>query len=101
MKLRDLVHDSITGPNGTVDPVRLLFCIGGLNGVICPPAFQVWAMILKGADAWDVAAFCLAYGGMLGAIVTAGGIAIGNKDRNTAQAQATLSDTAIKENLNA
>ncbi len=94
---RKVLDDSVKGPNGSYDPVRILFAISGTNGVIMPVFFQVWSMILKGADAWDVTGWCLAYGGMIGAIVTAGGLVIGRKDRDVATAQATLSDTNIKE----
>src|SRR6478609_11495326 len=94
---RKVLDDSIKGPNGSYDPVRILFAISGTNGVIAPVVFQVWAMLDKGADAWDVASFCLAYGGMIGAIVTAGGLVIGRKDKDVAAAAATLSDTTIKE----
>lgn len=93
-----IINDSVLGPDGTYDPVRILFAIGGTNGVVAPVAFQIWAMIVKGADAWDVVAFCAGYGGMLGAIIAAGGIAIASRDRGTAQAAAVLSDTQIKEN---
>lgn len=95
--LGKVLNDSIRGPSGTYDPVRIMFAIGGTNGVIAPVAFQIWAMWVGGADKWDVAAFCLAYGGMLGAIVTAGGLAIASKDKGSAQAAAVISDTAIKE----
>ena len=94
---RKVLDDSIKGPNGTSDPVRILFAVSGTNGVIMPVVFQIWAQIQGGADKWDVAAWCLAYGGMIGAIVTAGGLVIGRKDRDVATAQATLSDTTIKE----
>src|SRR6185436_12098051 len=72
------------GPGGHFDVVRILFSIGGLNGVIMPPTFQAWAMI-KG-QAWDPLAFWTAYGGMLAAIVTAGGLAISTKDKGVASA---------------
>ncbi len=93
--LGKVLDDSVRGPGGTYDPVRILFSIGGFNGVLTPVAFQIWSFF-KGQE-WDVAAYCLASGGMIGAIVTAGGLAIASKDKGTAQAAATLSDTAIKE----
>lgn len=72
------------GPTGGFDVVRILFSIGGLNGVIAPPSFQAWAMYR--GEHWDPLSFCTAYGGMLAAIVTAGGLAISTKDKGVASA---------------
>lgn len=83
--VKKVSNDSIMGPNG-YDPVRILFAIGGTNGVIAPVGFQIWAMWGNPLEAWDVTSFCLAYGGMLGAIVGAGGVSIGSKDKKLAQA---------------
>lgn len=95
MNLGAIIRDCVKGPNGTYDPVRILFSIGGTNGVISPVVFQTWAFI-KGQP-WDVIAFCTGYGGMLTAIIVGAGIAISQKDKGVAQAQAIVSDTTIKE----
>ena len=73
-------------PTGRYDSVRLLFGIGGLNGVLSPIVFQTWAMIQKGAEAWDPLAYCTAYGGMLAAILAGGGLAVSTKDKGVASA---------------
>lgn len=95
--LKRVLTDSITGPNGSFDPVRILFGIGGTNGIVAPIAFQAWAMIDKGGAAWDVGTFCASYGAMLSAVVLAGGTAMGFKDKGLAQAQATIADTNIRK----
>jgi hypothetical protein len=79
--------DIFKGPNGNLDSGRILFFIGGLNGVIAPVCFQAWAMH-KGQP-WDIAAFCLAYGGMLSAIISLGSFGISIKDKGVAAANAT------------
>lgn len=87
-----IIKQSLQGPNGTYDPLRILFGIGGTNGIITPVVFEIWAMAR--GQAWDPIAFCTAYGGMLAAVMAAGGLAISAKDRGTAQAEATTSAAA-------
>lgn len=81
----DSFKSMFRGPNGTgYDTARILFGIGGLNGIISPVAFQAWAMF-KG-EHWDPLAFCTAYGGMLAAVIGFGGLGIATKDKGVASA---------------
>lgn len=72
------------GVQGSWDSARILFVIGGLNGIITPVAFQAWAM-WRG-QAWDATSYCLAYGGMLSAVLSLGGLGIATKDKGIASA---------------
>jgi hypothetical protein len=71
-------------PMGTYDTARILFGVGGLNGIIAPVVFQSWAMS-KG-QTWDPVGFCAAYGGMLSVILAGGGLGIATKDKGVASA---------------
>lgn len=82
------LREMFKGPSGSYDVVRILFGVGGGNGVVCPPAFQAWAMAR--GEHWDPLAFCTAYGGMLAAIVAAGGAAMALKDKGVAAALNTV-----------
>jgi hypothetical protein len=82
-----LLRNIFKGVSGEYDSARILFVIGGLNGVISPVGFQIWSM-LKG-EHWDPLAFCTAYGGMLAAILSLGGLGIATKDKGVASAQNT------------
>lgn len=72
------------GPQGGYDTARILFAVGGLNGVVSPVVFQAWAMVKN--QPWDPLAFCTAYGGMIAAILSLGGLGIATKDKGVASA---------------
>lgn len=79
------------GLTGSYDTARILFAIGGLNAVIAPVGFQIWAFIHE--QPWDPVNFCTGYGLMLSSIIAAGGFGIRQKDTGIANAQATMSTT--------
>ena len=81
------LRDMFKGVGGGYDSARILFVIGGLNGIITPVAFQAWAM-WRG-QAWDATSYCLAYGGMLSAVLSLGGLGIATKDKGIASAKNT------------
>lgn len=85
------IRDMFKGSGGGYDTARILFAVGGTNGVIAPVAFQAWSMAKGGA--WDPLAFCTAYGAMLSAVLAAGGFAIAVKDKGVASAAATTQET--------
>lgn len=98
MSLLSILKNSVQSPDGNgYDPIRILFAIGGTNGVLMPVVFQVWAFI-KG-QAWDPIGFCTGYGGLLAAVITAGGIAMRNKDKGLAEANA-ITATSLKDTAN-
>ena len=76
--------DIFKSPTGNWDSARILYILGGLNGIISPVGFEVWAM-WRGQP-WDVAAYCLAYGGMLSAVISLGAYGIKTKDNGVADA---------------
>lgn len=84
MKVSSLFRDMFKNPAGSYDSARILFVFGGLNGIISPVAFQIWAM-MRG-QAWDATSYCLAYGGMLSAVLSLGGLGIATKDKGVASA---------------
>lgn len=88
MAVPTLVRDMFKNPQGSYDSARILFVIGGVNGIFSPVAFQTWAM-WRG-QAWDATAFCLAYGGMLSAVLSLGGLGIATKDKGVAAANNTV-----------
>jgi hypothetical protein len=79
-----MLRDALKGPTGGYDTARILFALGGLNSVVAPLVFQSWAM-WRG-QAWDPAAFCIAYGGLLSSIILGGGFGIAAKDKGVASA---------------
>lgn len=79
--------DIFKGRDGKPESARVLFVIGGLNGIISPVVFQAWAM-WRG-QAWDAATYCLAYGGMLSAVISLGGLGIATKEKGVAAANVT------------
>lgn len=87
----DKFLDMFKGLTGGYDTARILFAIGGLNGVIAPVFFQIWAFI-KNQD-WDPVSFCTGYGIMLSGIIAAGGFGIRQKDTGIANGMATMSET--------
>jgi hypothetical protein len=91
MTKTDKFLDMFKGLSGGYDTARILFGIGGLNGVIAPVVFQVWAFIR--GQSWDAVSFCTGYGIMLSGIIAAGGFGIRQKDKGVADAQATMSTT--------
>jgi hypothetical protein len=74
----------LKGPSGGYDTARILFVVGGLNGVVAPVIFQAWAMLKD--QPWDPLSFCTAYGGMLAAVLGFGGLGIATKDKGVASA---------------
>lgn len=87
MAIQALLRDMFKNPSGSYDSARILFVFGGLNGIISPVAFQIWAMYR--GQAWDATAYCLAYGGMLSAVLSLGGLGIATKDKGVASAMNT------------
>lgn len=85
--LSSLIKDMFKNPSGSYDSARILFVFGGLNGIISPVAFQIWAMAR--GQTWDATAYCLAYGGMLSAVLSLGGLGIATKDKGVASAMNT------------
>lgn len=83
MQLRDMLK----GISGGYDTARILFLIGGLNGIITPVVFQAWAM--HRGQPWDATAYCLAYGGMLSAVLGFGSLGIATKEKGIASAKNT------------
>jgi putative hemolysin len=82
-----LLRDVFKGVSGQYDSARILFLIGGLNGVITPVVFQAWAMYR--GQPWDATSYCLAYGGMLSAVISLGGLGISIKEKGVASAKNT------------
>lgn len=100
MNLWSIIKNSLQSPNGAdgYDPIRILFGIGGTNGVVMPIVFEIWHM-WGHAERWDPIGFCTSYGGMLSAIVVAGGVAMKQKDVGVAQSNAITakSDALTKD----
>ena len=89
--------DFLRGPSNTsVDSARLLFFIGGLSAIFAPLGFEVWAMH-HDPKAWDVTAFCLAYGGLLTAYILGGTAGIKLKDTGVATYHALTPPNAASD----
>lgn len=78
----------LKGISGEFEVGRVLLAGGGLAAIVAPIGFVAWDMA-KGAH-FDVAAFCLAYPGGLGAMLASGVISIGGKDKSVAIARQTI-----------
>lgn len=76
----------LRGISGEVEIGRALVALASVAAIASPIAFQAWDMA-RGAH-FDVAAWCVAYPGGLAALVTAGILGIGRKDRHIAAARA-------------
>lgn len=81
--MQQKLTDIFKSPTGNWDSARILFVFGGLCAVVAPIAFTIWNMAR--GEKFDVTAFCLAYGGMLVAVVLPGAYGIKAKDKGVAE----------------
>lgn len=77
----------LRGVSGELEIGRSLLALASLAAIVSPIGFQAWDMA-KGAH-FDVTAWCVAYPGGLAALVTAGILGIGSKDKSVETARAT------------
>lgn len=79
--------NALKGISGEFEIGRSLLALSGLAAIVAPIGFQAWDM--AGGAHFDVTAWCVAYPGGLAALVGAGILGIGNKDKNVAVARQT------------
>lgn len=90
-----MISNMLRGLTGEFEIGRVLLAGSGVAAIVTPIIFQACDMIFNKAH-FDVAAWCLAYPGGLGALAGIGVFSIGQKDKGVATAKATLqaSETA-------
>ncbi|MDB5707869.1 MAG: hypothetical protein JWN66_4985 [Sphingomonas bacterium] len=82
----------LRGIGGEFEIGRVLLTSAGAAAIFTPIGFQAWDMA-KGGH-FDVTAWCIAYPGGLAALVSAGILGIGSKDKSVATAIQTRDGTA-------
>lgn len=77
----------LRGISGELEIGRATLAGAALAATVSPIGFQAWEMANGGH--FDAVAWCTAYPGGLAALVTAGILGIGSKDKKVADARAT------------
>lgn len=88
------VANLLKGITGQPEIGRTALAVGGVFSVITPILFEIYEIGWNGGH-FDVTAWCLAYPGGLGLLVTGGIWGIGNKDKQVAAAQVTRDTGAL------
>jgi hypothetical protein len=82
------ISNILRGVSGELEVGRVSLASAALLSIISPIAFETYEIGWNGGH-FDVTAWCLAYPGGLAALVTAGILGIGSKDKKVAEARAT------------
>ena len=82
------ITNVLKGIGGEFEIGRVSLAIGGFFAVLSPIGFEIYEVGWNSGH-FDVTAWCLAYPGGLVALVAGGVFAIGNKDKQVADARQT------------
>lgn len=83
--------NALKGIGGEFEITRVVGAIGGFSYILGAHAFVAWNMV-EGRE-FDLTAYCIAFPGGLGVVLTATAGAASIKDRNVAVAKATEAKT--------
>ena len=90
------ITNILRGIGGDIEIGRVALSLGLVAAVISPVAFEVYEIGFNGGH-FNVTDWCLAYPGGLVALVAGGVFAIGNKEKQVAQARLLVAQPPLDD----
>ncbi|MDB5708701.1 MAG: hypothetical protein JWL96_771 [Sphingomonas bacterium] len=92
--------DFLRNISGEPEIGRMSLALGVFFSVTTPIAFEIYEIGWNGGH-FDITPWCLAYPGGLATLVTAGVVAIGNKEKQVAAARQTIAAVPLDDKTGA